>query len=92
LSVVSVLCGQVEVSATCQSLVQKSPTEFGVPLCVMWKLQESGGHDLRWAAAPQQTKSSTNASLFGQQIYKVWLGGSAELYNKSCGLQTQFTE
>jgi len=29
-----------------------------------------------------ETKSSTNASHFGQQIYKVRLRGSAELQNK----------
>jgi hypothetical protein len=30
LSLVSVLCGQAEVSATGRSLVKRSPTEFGV--------------------------------------------------------------
>jgi hypothetical protein len=30
---VSVVCCQVEVSATGRSLVQRSPTEYGVPEC-----------------------------------------------------------
>jgi hypothetical protein len=33
LSLVSVVCGQVEVSATGQSLVQRSPTVCGVCVC-----------------------------------------------------------
>jgi len=35
LSVVSVVCCQVEVSATSRSLVQSSPTDCGVSLCVI---------------------------------------------------------
>jgi hypothetical protein len=35
LSVVSVVCCQVEVSATGRSLVQRSPTDCGVSLCVI---------------------------------------------------------
>jgi hypothetical protein len=35
LSVVSVVCCQVEVSATSRSLVQRSPTDCGVGLCVI---------------------------------------------------------
>jgi len=34
-SVVSVVCCQVKVSATSCSLVQRSPTACGVPLCVI---------------------------------------------------------
>jgi hypothetical protein len=33
LSLVSVVCWQVEVSATGRSLVQRRPTECGVPMC-----------------------------------------------------------
>jgi len=32
---VSVVCCQVEVSATCWSLVQRSPTDCAAPLCVI---------------------------------------------------------
>jgi hypothetical protein len=35
MSVLSVVCCQVEVSATGRSLVQKSPTECDASLCVM---------------------------------------------------------
>jgi len=35
LSVVSVVCCQVEVSTTGWSLVQRSPTDSGVSLCVI---------------------------------------------------------
>jgi len=37
LSDVSVVCCQVEVSATSWSLVQRSPTDRGASLCVIWK-------------------------------------------------------
>jgi len=37
---VSVVCCQVEVSATRWSLVQRSPTDCGASLCVIWKHQE----------------------------------------------------
>jgi hypothetical protein len=35
LSVVSVVCCQIEVSATSWSLVQRGPTDCGVSLCVV---------------------------------------------------------
>ena len=37
--VLEVVCCQVEVSATNRSLVQRSPTDCGVSLCVVWKPQ-----------------------------------------------------
>jgi hypothetical protein len=37
LSLVSVACCQVEVSATGRSVVERSPTDCGVSLCVIWK-------------------------------------------------------
>jgi len=43
LSVVSVLCCQVEVSATDWSLVQRSPTNCGASLCVIKKPRKRGG-------------------------------------------------
>ena len=39
-SPVSVACCQVEVSGTGRSLVQRSPTDCGVSLCVIYKPQE----------------------------------------------------
>ena len=58
LSVVSVVCCQVEVSASSWSLVQRSPTDCGASLCVIKKRREWGGHGPRWAAAPQETKQN----------------------------------
>jgi len=37
---VSVVCCQVEVSATSWSLVQRSPIDCAASLCVIWKHQE----------------------------------------------------
>jgi len=53
LSLVSVVCCQVEVSATSWSLVQRSPTDCGESLCVIEKPEEWEGHDPHWVAAPQ---------------------------------------
>jgi hypothetical protein len=44
LSLVSVVCCQVEVSATSWSLVQRSPTECGVPKCVIAKPRKMRRH------------------------------------------------
>ena len=43
LFVVSVVCCQVEVSATGRSLIQRSPTDCGVSVCVIHKLQKWDG-------------------------------------------------
>ena len=43
MSVVSIVCCQVEVSATSWSLVQRSPTDCGAKLCVIWKPREWEG-------------------------------------------------
>jgi hypothetical protein len=51
---VSVVCCQVEISATVRSLVQSSPTDCGVLLCVIKRPQKRGGYGPRWAAAPQK--------------------------------------
>ena len=51
LSVVSLICCQVEVSATGQSLVQKSPTDCGASFCVIYKPGALGGPGPRWAVA-----------------------------------------
>jgi len=53
LSVVSVVCCQVEVSATHWSRVQRSPTDCEAYLCVIRKPQEWGGRGPLWAAAPR---------------------------------------
>ena len=43
LSVVSVVCCQVEVSATDWSLVQRIPTDYGASFCVIKKPRKRGG-------------------------------------------------
>jgi hypothetical protein len=47
-----VLCCQVEVSATGQYLVQRSPTECSVLLCVTYKPRARGSPGSRWAVTP----------------------------------------
>jgi len=64
--VVSVLCCQVEVSATDWSLVQKSPTDCGTSLCVIKKPRTRGGYSParglqnthpQWVVAPVENKN-----------------------------------
>ena len=43
MSVVSVVCCQVEVFETSRSLVQRSPTDCGASLCVIYKPRKGGG-------------------------------------------------
>jgi len=69
---VSVVCCQVEVSATSWSLVQRSPTDCGASLCVIKKPREWGRPGPLEAVAPitnKQTnhvfeKSSSNLMSF----------------------------
>ena len=49
LSVVSVMCCQVEVSATSVSFVRRILTNCGASLCVIYKPQEWCGHGPHWA-------------------------------------------
>ena len=53
---VSVVCCQAEVSATGRSLVQRSPTDWGVSLCVIYKPRARDGPGPRWAVAPETKK------------------------------------
>jgi hypothetical protein len=52
MSVVSFVCCQVEVSASGRSLVQRSPTDCGAPLCVIVKPRQWGSSGLLGAIAP----------------------------------------
>ena len=47
----NVVCYHAEVSATSRSLVQSSPTDCGVSLCVISKPSRLGGPAPRWAVA-----------------------------------------
>jgi hypothetical protein len=69
---VSVVCCQVEVSATSWLLVQRSPTECS-PSYVIYKPQE-WGHDPRWVTAPQE---GIRSILPGKcKLYLLLLGGN----------------
>jgi len=68
LSAVSVVCCQVEVSATDLSFIQRSPTNCGASLCVIKKPRTLGGYNParglqntnpQWAVAPVENKSYT---------------------------------
>jgi hypothetical protein len=55
LSVVRVVCCQVEVSATRWSLVQRRVSiDCGASLCVIKKARGRGYHSPRWAAVPEK--------------------------------------
>jgi hypothetical protein len=63
LSVVCVVCRQVEVSATSWSLVQRILTDCGESLCVIKKHRERGSHSPHWTAVPEKIKSN-NTHIF----------------------------
>jgi hypothetical protein len=48
-------------------LVQRSPTECGVSLCVIYKPRELGGPGPRWAVAPEGKKGHNSTALFPQR-------------------------
>jgi hypothetical protein len=62
----SVLCCQVEVSATGRSLVYRDPTQCVGSLCEIEKPQEWGGLSPRWAVASEEHKNV-------HQLYRVSL-------------------
>ena len=72
LSVVSVVCSQVEVSAMGRSLVQRSPTDYGVSLCVIYKRQEGGGPGQRWAVASEEEEVSTELVMWLRHLFKSY--------------------
>jgi hypothetical protein len=59
------MCCQVEVSARSWSLVQRSPTDCGASLCVIWRPQERG-HGPRSAAGPQEKCSILGCFAWGK--------------------------
>jgi hypothetical protein len=72
--VASVVCCQVEVSAMSWSLVQRSPTDCGASLCVIytsWKLE---GHGPHLATTPQKKNPCS--------IHRPWKASSVQLANK----------
>jgi hypothetical protein len=77
LSVVSVTCCQVEISATGRSVVRRIPTNYGV-LSLIWKRQKWGGPGQRWAVAPEEKKSRNTARNPGSSCVQ-FLGAFANL-------------
>jgi hypothetical protein len=73
LSVVCVVCCQVEVSATSWLLVQSSPTCCGLSLCVITKPRERGGHSPRWAAVPEKIIKNKQIVLIFRVINSRWM-------------------
>ena len=69
MDVVSVVCCQVEVSATSRSHVHRSPIECGALLCVIYKPRQRGGPGPLGAVAPdKQTNKNTQTNLKTKQI------------------------
>jgi hypothetical protein len=80
-SVVCVVCYQVEVSATSWSHVQRSPTDCGASLCVITKPRERGGHSPRWAAEPENNNNNNNNKCFFS--LSVFVISNQKDYNRS---------
>jgi len=68
--VVSVMCCQVEVSATCWSRVQTSPTDCGASLCVILKRREWGSPGPLGAVAPKPKYSiESTVQIQGKKVF-----------------------
>jgi hypothetical protein len=74
MSVVSVMCCQVEFSAANWSLVQRSPTDCVASLCVIKKPREWWRHDPRWA--------STSCKKI-REIWDYWKFSTDTNYNNN---------
>jgi hypothetical protein len=64
MSVVSVVCCQVEVSVTGWSLVQRSPTECGAKLCVIYRPHDGGYPRPLWGLLHKKHKYMSNWNMF----------------------------
>ena len=64
LSVLSVVCCQVEVSATNWSLVQRSPTDCGTSLCVIWKPRKLGVPGPLGTLAPNREEKEISLNCY----------------------------
>jgi hypothetical protein len=90
MSVLSVVCCQVEVSKTSWSLVQRSLTDCGVSLCVIQKARERGGPGPLGAVAPIEKKNQT---CFMSPFWHLKLWRGSYIFGKfvhSC-IQPPFT-
>jgi len=66
MSFVSYVCFQAEVSAKSWSLVQRSPTDCGASLCVLWKSCELGDRGPLGAVGPKEWEGG------GRERVRVW--------------------
>jgi len=88
--VVSVVCCQVEVSATSWSLVQKSPTDCGASLCVTKKLREWGcesplqGCEKYNHRVVTPRKQTYTDQISYRQFFVLWLPAITECALVSC--------
>ena len=76
----SVVCCQVQVSATSWSLVQRSPTYCGASLCVIEKPREWGEPGLLEAVAPETNKTFRRRGMDAtesRQSHCAWFQASA---------------
>ena len=83
--------GQVEVSATSWSLVQRSPTDCDASLRVIQKPQKWGGHGPRWAAAPRGGEGVGIQILVAKYMkksahYCIWYSQTSIMILKIIGL------
>jgi hypothetical protein len=76
LSVMCVVCCQVEVSATNWSLVQRNPTDCRASLCVITKPRERAGHSPRWAAEPEKIINNMYMCVY----IAIWRSGYYFIY------------
>jgi hypothetical protein len=87
LSVVSVVCCQVEVSATDLSLVQRSPTDCGVLLCVIKKPRKNEEAKARNRAVENTTTNKQTNKLcnpnFHRRLYEDRLSNPESLKSAS---------
>jgi hypothetical protein len=70
MSLVSVVCCHVEVSAAGRSLVQRSPADCGMSLCVINKPRARGGPGSRWAVAPGTKKKCEGPSVLNDWMHQ----------------------
>ena len=86
LSVVSVVCCQVEFSATDWSLVLRSPTDCGASLCVIKKSRTRGGYsparglqntNPQWVVAPVETNKHFKPYILKFSILHLCLGSKS---------------
>ena len=88
MSVLWVLCCEVEVSGTSWSVVQRSPTDCGASLCVIYKPREWGGPGPLEDVAPkerkrwQELRETQHKTL--QNIVSIWAGHSSRYNGKRC--------